>query len=349
MNETSGTHLKTLPLSDYAELERRVTEAGCFRRTYLAHTAVFTSSLVGLAGSAWVVTLTDSIWIQTANAIVAGFFLVQLGLLAHELSHNSVLQNKKLNRSLAVLLWGLGAGLSEGRWFEKHNAHHQAPNHIGHDPDVEIPFVFSHEHALLRSRFHQTFIFPYQHILFWFGVWFVYPFNILNSMRYLFRNITLRSAMEIMLIIVHFALLFGFTFWFLPVGTAILFNVVLFLVIGIYMAMAFAPNHKGEEMIGPDEPYNWAHQISLSRNITHTPITQYIFGGLEHQIEHHLFPSMSRFKYPTASAIVKEFCREHDIRYHQTSWLESMREIHRSLKEEAAAWPASTVRNLRRR
>jgi fatty acid desaturase len=283
-------------------------------------------------------TLSDSLLLQIINAVVFGFFSVQLGLIGHDLSHGGVFTSKKLNRWLAILVWSLGCGLSEGRWFYKHNAHHENPNHIGHDPDLEIPFVFSHEQALERPDFYKKWVFPYQHITFWFGLWFVYPYNILNSMRFLFSNHSLRSIIEILLMAIHFILLFGATLFFLPFTTAIIFNLIIFLVMGIYMGLIFAPNHKGEDMLEAEATYNWVHQITLTRNIKPGIFVSYFLGGLEHQIEHHLFPTMPRFRYQEARKIVRAFCHQQNIPYHETTWLESMRQIHASLREESRAW-----------
>lgn len=333
-----STPVKTLPIEKYEQLKKALTEAGYFKRTYKKHVAVFLIAVMGILCSALIITITESIWVQSLNAIFAGFFAVQLGLLGHDLSHASVFKSAKKNQFSASLLWGLGCGLSESRWFSKHNAHHQAPNHIGHDPDVDIPFVFSHEQAILRSPFYQKYIFPHQYILFWIGIWFVYPYNILNSMRFLFKNINPRALAEIVFILIHFTVLFTFTFWFLPLVTALLFITLYFLTIGVYMAMVFAPNHKGEAMIAPEQEYNWVYQISLTRNITPSFLSSYIFGGLDYQIEHHLFPDMSRFYYARASVLIKEFCQKEGIPYHETSWVTSLVQIHQSLKAEAGHW-----------
>jgi fatty acid desaturase len=104
------------------------------------------------------------------------------------------------------------------------------------------------------------------------------------------------------------------------------------------MAMIFAPNHKGEDMLGSDQAHNWVHQITLTRNIRPSRLVSYIFGGLDRQVEHHLFPTMSRFKYPTAQRIVRQFCNEKNIPYKETTWVESLRQIHHSLKLEAKQW-----------
>ena len=106
--------------------------------------------------------------------------------------------------------------------------------------------------------------------------------------------------------------------------------------------MVFAPNHKGEEMLDEDEKLNWTHQITLTRDLYPTWPVFYLLGGLNFQIEHHLFPTMSRMKYWEAYKTVKEFCARHELRYHQTTWPESMREIHESLKQEARTWSSAS-------
>ncbi|MDP8950858.1 MAG: fatty acid desaturase, partial [Actinomycetota bacterium] len=77
-------------------------------------------------------------------------------------------------------------------------------------------------------------------------------------------------------------------------------------------------------------------QVLTSRNVTAHPLTDFWYGGLNYQIEHHLFPSMPRNKLREAQSIVKAFCREHAIAYHETSVLRSYREILQHLHEVGA-------------
>ena len=331
-----------LPNNRYEQLVQQVTTAGCFERTYFSHGLLLLSSLLGLTASAYMITYSDNTWLQVGNAVVAAFFSVQLGLFGHDLSHQSVFRSKKLNKNLALIIWGLGCGLSESRWFYKHNAHHQSPNHIDHDPDLDIPFVFTAEQAATRSDFSKKYILPYQHILFWVGVMFVYPFNLLHSMRFLLEKYSWRSLIEIILISGHFLIVLIFTFSQLPFLTAVIFNLVTLLTIGIYMGLIFAPNHKGEDMLSSTEKHNWVHQITLTRNLHHSPIGSYVLGGLDFQVEHHLFPSMSRFKYSAAHAIVISFCTKHNIPYKEVSFSESMKQIHQALHEESRSWRQKT-------
>ncbi len=328
----------TRPISVYQNLYHQVDQAGLFARTYYAHTITSIITLAGILCVFFVIYYNDTWWVQVANAIMASFFTVQLGLLGHDLSHQGVFRSHRLNKLCAILVWGLGCGLSEGRWYHKHNAHHQAPNHIGHDPDIEIPFVFDHNQATGRSAFAKRWLLPYQPFLFWTGLWFVYPYNLLHSLRYVLKTLSWRDIGEITLMAIHFVVLFVYTFSTLPTTIALMFNAVVFLTIGIYMGLIFAPNHKGEVMFAPEQTYNWVYQIIATRNINPSFLTSYICGGLNYQIEHHLFPTMSRFHYPQASQLVQRFCTQEGIPYQQTSWLDSLREIHQALEAEAAAW-----------
>ncbi len=323
------------PFSLYENLLQQVQDKGYFAKTYEPFLITFLFTCLGLGTSAYIITVTDLLWVQILNGFLAGFFSVQLGLLGHDLSHKSVFINNKLNKLAASLVWGVGCGLSESRWFDKHNAHHTAPNHIGHDPDVEIPFVFSDTQILSLSDFHKRYLLPHQHILFWIGIWFVYPRNILFSMQHLLYRPTWSSVVEIIYILLHFVIVLSFTFWFLPPLVAVLFNMSVMFFVGIYMALIFAPNQKGEKMLKSEETHNWIHQITLTRNITPSAFTSYIFGGLNYQIEHHLFPAMPRFNYPQAQKIVQSFCTTHHIPYKETTWIDSLKQIHIALKEKA--------------
>lgn len=66
------------------------------------------------------------------------------------------------------------------------------------------------------------------------------------------------------------------------------------------------------------------------------PFTDFWYGGLNYQIEHHLFPNMPRNKLKEAQPIVRAFCKEHAIAYAETSMLQSYREILRFLHQVSA-------------
>lgn len=322
---------------DYLALLHRVQGAGLFRRTLLPYAIVASVGVAGLLLCLYGITRTDNLLLQLLNGLMFGFWSVQLGMLGHDLSHGQVFSSATWNKRLAIIEWCLVGGLSERRWFAKHNAHHRAPNHEGMDPDLEIPFVLDHRLAQDRSRFFQTFILPRQHILFWCVLPLVYFWNIAHSFRYLLHRPDRQTTVEVTLLSIHFLLLFLFVFSQLSVATGLVFLSSVSVSVGVYMSLVFAPNHKGMEIVSQRSRFIWTQQICCTRNIRCGPLGAFLLGGLHHQIEHHLFPTMSRFKQRRASQYVREFCREHRLPYHQTSWSRSLRELQDSLVDAASA------------
>jgi len=92
--------------------------------------------------------------------------------------------------------------------------------------------------------------------------------------------------------------------------------------------MAFAPNHKGMEMPDPDGA-SWGHlrrQVLTSRNIRGGTLTDWFLGGLNYQIEHHLFPSMPPPHLHLAQPLVRAHCRDLGISYTETGLVDSYRQ-----------------------
>jgi fatty acid desaturase len=202
------------------------------------------------------------------------------------------------------------------------------------DPDLDIPFVFSGVQHESKSWWVRTFIVPHQQWLFFILLPLVYPNFVFWSLKSVLVTRDRRSLIEAVLIAIHFLAFIGIPYFYLGFWGTVVFCVTAGMVGGVYMSMVFAPNHKGEEVIEGGET-TWQDQIRLTRNLYHHPFSFHILGGLDLQIEHHLFPTMSRFNYPKAQPMVKQFCREQGIEYYETSWWGSMKEIYVALKQEA--------------
>jgi fatty acid desaturase len=90
------------------------------------------------------------------------------------------------------------------------------------------------------------------------------------------------------------------------------------------MGMAFAPNHKGMPLVPADVKVDFLRrQVLMSRNVRGSRWLDTAMGGLNYQIEHHLFPSMPRPHLRAASGMIAAFCREHDVPYTQTGLWQS--------------------------
>lgn len=97
---------------------------------------------------------------------------------------------------------------------------------------------------------------------------------------------------------------------------------------GLYLGSTFAPNHKGMLILEKSSPLDFLRrQVLTARNVYAHPWNDFWYGGLNYQIEHHLFPSMPRNNLKKAQRIVKAFCQEHEISYYETSSVQSYKEI----------------------
>jgi len=133
---------------------------------------------------------------------------------------------------------------------------------------------------------------------------------------------------------VRFAVYLGAIFWVLPLGMAFAFLGVQLAVFGVYMGASFAPNHKGMPLIPADVKLDFlSKQVLTSRNISGGLWASALLGGLNYQVEHHLFPNMPRPHLAKAREIVREHCRTLDVPYTETTLVRSYGIVIRYLNE----------------
>ena len=133
----------------------------------------------------------------------------------------------------------------------------------------------------------------------------------------------------------HFAGYFGALLWCFGPGGGLFFVVVHHVAMGFYLGLVFAPNHVGMPILEDDVALDFVRaQVVTTRNVRPGPIVDFFFGGLNYQIEHHLFPRMPRTHLPAARRLVRRFCRERWIPYRETgvlgAYVEVLRGLHRA-------------------
>ncbi|MFE6488901.1 fatty acid desaturase family protein, partial [Streptomyces sp. NPDC057757] len=142
---------------------------------------------------------------------------------------------------------------------------------------------------------------------------------------------------EAALLLGHFAVYLTAVFLVLPPGMGFAFIAVHQGLFGVYLGSIFAPNHKGmPTLTGKDRPDFLRRQVLTSRNVHGGWFTDIALGGLNYQIEHHLFPSMPSPNLRRAQVIVRRYCEELGVAYLETSLIASYRQALRSLHEAGA-------------
>ncbi|NIJ05782.1 fatty acid desaturase family protein [Frigoribacterium faeni] len=312
------------PTSTYSALLASVREAGLLRRRTGFYVTVFVILVACLGGAATGFVLLGSSWFQLLIAAALGVILTQFAFLTHEAAHRQVFDSGTRNDAVGRVLAAGVVGMSYAWWMSKHTRHHANPNTKGKDPDIAFDTVsFLEEDAAKQTGLmkHLTrrqgyFFFP---LLLGEGVnLHVHSFKVLLTKEKIEGR-----ALEISLIATRMVLYFGAVFFFLPVGMAFAFIGVQMAVFGLYMGSSFAPNHKGMPIIPEGAKVDFlSKQVLTSRNITGRFSTAFM-GGLNYQIEHHLFPSMARPHLRAASKLVKAHCAEHEIPYQETTAVKS--------------------------
>ncbi len=312
--------------SEYAALSREVRAAGLLRRRHGYYAVRITANLLAFAG-AWVAFafLGDTWWQLLVAAFLAVVF-AQLAFIGHDAGHRQVFRTRGPNDALGLLHGGL-VGMSYRWWINGHTRHHANPNHEDRDPDLEIPaLAFTTRQARLKRGF-LRWMAKHQAALF-------FPLLTLeglslhvNGVKAVLRGDTTSRRVEGALLTAHMAGYLTAVFLVLSPGVAVVFIVVHQALWGVYMGCSFAPNHKGMPTVTGDSLDFLRKQVLTSRNVRGAWFTDFLLGGLNYQIEHHLFPSMPRPHLRHAQPIVRRFCAEHGIAYSQTSLVDSYRQV----------------------
>jgi fatty acid desaturase len=321
--------------SDFAALNRRVTSAGLLERKPAYYAVRLTVVSLMLVGGWTAFFLIGASWWNLVTAVFLAVTFTQVALVAHDLAHRQVFRTKRPGEFAGRIAGNLGVGMSYGWWMDKHTRHHNNPNHDDLDPDVAPEVIIWATESAWGRRGLKGFITRHQAGL-------LFPLLTLlgidlkiSSVKALIRGDMKQRNLEAMLLIVHAICYLTALFLVLSPLQAIAFLVLHQALFGVYLGMTFAPNHKG--MPHPDGTEDYLRkQVLTSRNVTGNWLTDAAMGGLNYQIEHHLFPAMPTPNLRKVQPIVEAYCAEIGVSYESTSLLESYRQALRFLHEVGA-------------
>ena len=259
-------------------------------------------------------------WGSLVVAALLAFTFTQIDFLGHDAGHQQIFESHRANRVAGLIAGNLLTGLNFGWWVPKHMAHHAHPNVVGQDPDIGAGVVaLSFTPEIARNRG------PAGRVLARYQAWLFFPLLLLegaglhiSGVEVLFRRGHRSTVVEGVLLVVHGVLYLTAVFWVLSPLHAVAFIAVQQGLFGLYLGCSFAPNHKGMPVLQSDSDLGFARrQIITARNVTGGPFITFLLGGLNFQIEHHLFPAMPRGSLARAQGIVRTFCSEHQLVYNE--------------------------------
>ncbi|MBT2365442.1 acyl-CoA desaturase [Streptomyces sp. ISL-10] len=321
--------------SEFAPLLRSVKEQGLLERRPGWYARGITVNLLALAAVITGMALAGGSWWVLLLAPLLALFSARGAFFGHDAGHAQITGDRGRSRLIQLVHANLLLGMSQEWWNDKHNRHHANPNHVDKDPDVAPDvLVFTSRQATGRKGLY-GWLTRHQ-------AWLFFPLTTLEGIAlkvYGFRAVFSRTpsvrqsgrdrAVEAVLLLAHVAAYATLLLTTLPPAQALVFAVLHQMVLGLHLGMAFAPNHKGMEMPDGEHGKDWGHlrrQVLTSRNIRGGPLTDWFLGGLNYQIEHHLFPSMPRPHLALARPLVRAHCRALSVPYTETGLLDSYRQ-----------------------
>lgn len=313
--------------SDYGVLLAEVQRAHLLDRSgglylwRLVITAVMT--LGGVAAFVWV---GDSWW-TLAVAVYLAIVFAQLGFLGHDAGHQQIFPSRPHNDRLGLVLSNVCIGLSYSWWIDKHNRHHRNPNEVGRDPDVNrnvLAWTIAQADA---QRGPLGFVARHQ-AAFFFPLLTLEALNLhVGSVRALIAN-RKRHTGELVLLTLHVVGSLTLLLVVLSPLRALAFVAVQQGLFGVYLGSSFAPNHKGMQIVSGDEGLDFfRRQVVTSRNVVGGRVLTAALGGLNYQIEHHLFPCMPSRNLRQCQPLVKAFCAARGVSYGESGLFASYRQV----------------------
>ena len=253
----------------------------------------------------------------------------------HTASHYALVKSRSINKFIVYFGYGFFYAQSYEYWIHKHiKVHHLNPNIVGVDEDINLmPWFAMNKDEYNRASTLKKAYFKIQVVLFPIAL----TLNIFNvqkdSFVYLYKMIkdkglTNRIKLDLSLMITHYLFWIVLPSFFFNISDVLIFYYLRMAFTGYGMFAAFAPAHFPENAMFLSEENKdldfLRRQIYTTTNFKTGPIGRYMLGGVEFQLEHHLFPNCNHFHYPKINVLLKEFCKENKLPYNEIGWFEGI-------------------------
>lgn len=329
----------------YRQLRAEIMKKGLFNANhgYYVYKVLSNLSLAAIAIACAV--YSDSLAVNLIGAIFMALFWQQCGWLAHDFLHHQVFKTRAYGDLMGLLIGGVFQGFSVQWWKSKHNAHHAVPNLEASsqdasdgDPDIDTMPILAWTLTMAKSakdskwaRFlidwQAVFYFPVLLVarLSWAHQSWVFVFGGAGQHSVkgaeMDRKLMANPGLEKVALIIHYAILI----WVLshmPVINAILYFFTAQFACGLFLALVFGLGHNGMAVYPANQrPDFWKLQVTTTRNVTSNWFSDWFCGGLQYQVDHHLFPMIPRHNLREVHTLVARFCKEQNVTYHEADML----------------------------
>ena len=328
------------------------TDPSFYRKLYAWYASLFGASV-------YLTLCCGGLAAHMAGAAFMALFWQQIAFLGHDAGHNGVSHKRETDSLCGLVAGNLLSGISGNWWKHSHNVHHTVCNSIEHDPDIQHMPIFAVHEAIVTERFWSTYhlrevngeaverllaswLIPVQHYLFY-PVMGLARFNLYaqSYIRLFSKDRVPRRAAE-------FATLLGFAAWHtalvlaMPAAGAweralyVAVSHVLAGVLHVQICLSHFAMHTyhGRAYTGAED--DWYHlQVSTTLDIDCPEYLDWFHGGLQFQVEHHLFPRLPRHNLRYCQKLVKRACRDLGMHFNERPWIQAQRELLASMRTAA--------------
>lgn len=310
----------------FDELRAEVRKAGLLERIPVRGSAEMVAVIVSMI----LLYATAPMW----NPVLLGLFMTivfsRAVFVSHDILHTQYFKNKSLSIKLSYPFSAIILSNSSSWWDFKHNVnHHTWCNVIEKDEDImALDGAFTP-----HNKGNKPLLKKYKHLIFWGAMFFMYPAFIAQSYSFALKR---KNYGEFILMLMHWPIIWGTMFYILPFSDALIVFVTLYLTLSPWLAFGFITNHLGCEVFDLEESrkLTWMEiQMRGSRSLTGGAFVHWFYGGLNTQIEHHLFPKAPRFNLLKIQDMTREFAKKHNIFYFETTPIQAYIQINDAIKK----------------
>jgi len=359
----------------YRDLRAQLVVMGIFKSNKLFYVYKCLSNILMWATAiAMVYYNRENVAVHMASALLLGLYYQQCGWLSHDFLHHQVFKQRKYGDLVGIFFGNLMQGYSVQWWKNKHNGHHAVPNLHNStalsqdgDPDIDTMPLLAWSLKQAKSfrelradgkdsafvkfmiRHQAFFYFPILLLarLSWLNESFKTAFGLGGTTENAKLEMKVKGLqypwLEKIAIVLHYVWAFtvssGFGSW--SIGYSFLYFMVMTCSCGFFLAVVFGLGHNGMETYDAEtRPDFWKLQVTTTRNITGghgipQAFVDWFCGGLQYQVDHHLFPTIPRHNLKKTHALVKSFCQEWGVKYHEADLIDGSIEVLKHLDDVA--------------
>ncbi|RLA72107.1 MAG: hypothetical protein DRG78_24280 [Epsilonproteobacteria bacterium] len=310
----------------FSDLKDQVRAAGLLDRVPVRGSI----EMIATIASMILIFMTAPMW----NPILLGLFMTlvftRAVFISHDILHTQYFKDKKLSTKLSYPFSAIILSNSSSWWDFKHNVNH----HTWCNVPVKDEDILAMDGAFTpNNKGNSGFLRSIKYLVFWGALFFMYPAFIIQSYNFAIKK---KNYTELGLMLLHWPIVWGTLFVLLPVASFWTVFITLYIVLSGWLAFGFITNHLGCEVFDKEESeaLSWMElQMRTSRSLTGGAFVHWFYGGLNTQIEHHLFPKAPRFNLLKIQAMTRNFAKLHNIKYFESTPVEAYIQINDELKK----------------